>query len=129
MNNNSEITQKEKEITSQAVRKLRAVVRSEISKTSKSRTGLAERTGGAGSKFKFGRLQRITMVAPYYIFMQHYGFEGKKSNGVNQRLQTTDVFQKALDSSKILETLADEISELRIDQVTTLINFKSAKNG
>lgn len=118
-----DITQKEKEITSQAVKKLRSAVRQEISNTSELRTGVASRTGGAGSRFKYGRLQRITMSAPYYIFMQHYGFEGKKSNSVNQRLKATDVFAKALDSSKILETLADEISELRLDQVTALIKF------
>lgn len=120
-----DITQKEKEITSQAVKKLRAAVRQEISNTSELRTGTASRTGGAGSRFKSGRLQRITMSAPYYIFMQHYGFEGKKSNSVNQRLKATDVFAKALDSSKILETLADEISELRLDQVTALIKFNN----
>jgi hypothetical protein len=61
--------------------------------------------------------------------MQNFGFEGQKSNGVNQRLQATDVFERALDSANILEDLADEISELRIDQVTALINFNRTNNG
>ena len=119
-----DIAQREKEITSQAVKKLRAAVRQAVASTSQSRTGEALKMANAGSRFKFGRLQRITMKAPYYTLMQNYGFEGQKSNGVNQRLIATDVFAKAIDSSNILETLADEISEVRLDQVTALIKFK-----
>jgi hypothetical protein len=119
-----DIAQKEKEIASQAVKKLRGAVRQEISNTSTERTGEALKIGNAGSRFKSGRLQRITIKAPYYIFMQNYGFEGQKKNGVNQRLKATDVFAKALESSNILETLADDISELRLDQVAALIQFK-----
>ncbi|MRX40569.1 hypothetical protein GJU43_14870 [Flavobacterium sp. LC2016-23] len=118
-----DILKREKEITANAVKKLRPAVREEVGKSSNSRSGNALRLSGAGSRFKNGRLQRITMSAPYYIFMQHYGFEGKKSNGVNQRLKATDVFTKAIESSNIIESLANEISELRIDQVTALIKF------
>lgn len=119
-----DIAQQEKEIASKAVNKLRGAVRSEIGNTSTERTGDALKIANAGSRFKFGRLQRIVIKAPYYTFMQNYGFEGTKSNGVNQRLKATDVFLKALESSNVLETLADEISELRIDQVTALIQLK-----
>jgi len=118
-----DFVQKEKEIASQAVKKLRTAVRQEIGNTSTERTGEALKIGNAGSRFKFGRLQRITMKAPYYIFMQNYGFEGQKSNSINMRLKATDVFEKALESSGILENLADDISELRLDQVTALIQF------
>lgn len=118
-----DILKREKEITASAVKKLRVAVRTEVSITTKKITGDAIRISGAGSRFKLGRLQRITMSAPYYIFMQNYGFEGKKSNGINQRLNATDVFKKAVDSSKVLDSLANEISELRIDQVTALIKF------
>ncbi|HSD07895.1 hypothetical protein [Flavobacterium sp.] len=119
-----DFAQKEKEIASVAVKKLRGTVRQEIANTSNKRTGEALKIGNAGSRFKFGRLQRITLKAPYYTFMQNYGFEGKKSNGVNQRLKATDVIAKAIDSSGILDDLADEISELRLDQVSALIQFK-----
>jgi len=115
--------QQEKEITAIAVKKLRSAVREQISKTSEIKTGQAVRIGGAGSRFKNGRLQRITMSAPHYIFKQHYGFEGRKSNSVNQRLKATDVFSKAIDSSNILENLADDISELRMEQVIALTQF------
>lgn len=116
--------QKEKEIASQAVKKLRSAVRHEIANTSTSRTGNELRVGNAGSRFKFGRLQRITIKAPYYTFMRNYGFEGKKSNGINMRLKATDALAKALESSSILENLADDISEIRLDQVAALIQFK-----
>lgn len=119
-----DIAQKEKEIASVAVNKLRIAVRQQIGNTSTKRTGEALKIGNAGSRFKFGRLQRITMKAPYYIFMQNYGFEGSKKNGVNQRLKATDVLTKAIESSNILENLADDISELRLDQVAALIQFK-----
>ena len=116
--------QKEKEIASQAVKKLRSAVRQEIANNSTSRTGNELRVGNAGSRFKFGRLQRITIKAPYYTFMRNYGFEGKKSNGINMRLKATDALAKALESSSILENLADDISEIRLDQVAALIQFK-----
>lgn len=118
-----DIAQQEKNITAQAVKKLRAAVRQEVSRTSQTRTGEALKIANAGSRFKNGRLQRIVMAAPYYTFMQNYGFEGKKSNGVNQRLKATDVFAKAVNSANILKDLADQISELRLEQVTALIQF------
>lgn len=115
---------KEKEVAGKAVKQLRSAVRDQIAKTTGSKTGQALRIGGAGSRFKNNRLQRITLSAPYYIFMQHYGFEGKKSNGVNQRLKATDVFTKAVESANVLDTLANEISEIRLDQVSALIKFQ-----
>jgi len=118
-----DVLNKEKQISAIAVKKLRSAVREQISKTSDVKTGQAVRVGGAGSRFKNGRLQRITITAPHYIFKQNYGFEGKKSNGVNQRLKATDVFSKAIDSSNILENLADDISELRMEQVIALTQF------
>lgn len=40
------------------------------------------------------------------------------------RLKATDVIAKAIDSSNVLEILADEISEIRLSEVTARINFK-----
>jgi hypothetical protein len=116
--------QKEKEIALKAVKKLRGAVRQQIANSSTSRTGNELRLGNAGSRFKDGRLQRLTIKAPYYTFMRNYGFEGKKSNGINMRLKATEAIAKALESSSILDSLADEISEIRLDQVAALIQFK-----
>jgi len=112
--------QQEKQLTSDAVKKLRSAVREQISKTTNTKTGEALKIGGAGSRFKNNRLQRIVIQAPHYIFKQNYGFEGQKSNGVNQRLKATDVFSKAIEESNILEKLADDLSELRMEQVIAL---------
>jgi hypothetical protein len=112
--------QQEKQLTSDAVKKLRVAVRNQISKTTNEKTGEALKIGGAGSRFKNNRLQRIVIQAPHYIFKQNYGFEGQKSNGVNQRLKATDVFSKAIEESNILEKLADDLSELRMEQVIAL---------
>lgn len=117
----------EREITSKVVKKLRSAMRDQVSKTTKTKSGHAAKVSGAGSRFKNSRLQRLTLSAPSYIFMQHYGFEGKKSNGVNQRLRSTDILFKAIESANIMESLANEISEIRLDQVSAII--KISKNG
>lgn len=63
------------------------------------------------------------MQAPDYVFKNNYGFEGKKSNGVNQRLKATDLINQALDDSKVLDSLADNIATLRGDRVALAISF------
>ncbi|WP_289659532.1 hypothetical protein [Flavobacterium panacagri] len=119
-----DVLKQEREITSKAVKKLRASVKNEVSKSGETRSGNAVKISNAGSRFKNNRLQRLTMSAPYYIFMQHHGFEGKKSNGINQRLTATNVFSKAIQSSNIMETLANEISDVRLEQVSSIINLQ-----
>lgn len=118
-----DVLQREKQITSEVVKKLRVAVREQISKTTNIKTGDALKIGGAGSRFKNNRLQRIVLQAPHYIFKQNYGFEGQKSNGINQRLRATDVFSKAIQESNVLEKLADDLSELRMEQVIALTNL------
>lgn len=75
------------------------------------------------SRFKNGRLDRITFVAPYYIYMQHNGFEGSKRNGVMMRLKPTDVVNVALRKSNVLESLITDLAEQRADEVIAKLNF------
>ena len=117
----------ERELASKTTSTVKRDLKSAISATSHAKTGEALKKASSRSVFKHDRLQRIAIKAPYYIFMQNYGFEGSKSNGVNMRLKETSVIAKALDTSNILNTLADGISEIRLSQVSTLINF--SKNG
>jgi len=126
MSGNIDLLSKEKAVAQKATKALRSNLRSAISQTTNKRTGLASKAGSR-AVFKFGRLQRVTLKAPHYIFKQHYGFEGKKSNGVNMRLKATDVLNKALASSNVLDTLADGIADIRSEQVLATINF--SKNG
>lgn len=117
----------EKELASKSANSIKSALKSVISSTTHSRTGNALRVASAGSKFKNDRLQRITIKAPHYIFKQNYGFEGKKSNGINMRLNQTSVIEKALNDSNAFQMLADGLSEIRLSQVAALINF--GKNG
>lgn len=119
-----DLYQLEKQLAARTTASLRNSARSAIQQTTSSRTGEAMKQAGSRAVFKEDRLQRITIRAPHYIFKQQYGFEGVKSNGVNMRLKATSVITQALTASNILEKLADEISEIRLSEVTAKINFK-----
>lgn len=119
-----DLYQLEKNLAGKTTLALRNAIRLAIGQTTTSRTGEAQKQAGSRAVFKDNRLQRVTIRAPHYIFKQQYGFEGVKSNGVNMRLNATSVINKALDESNIMETLADEISEIRLTEVTSKINFK-----
>jgi hypothetical protein len=114
----------EKRAAGRSVTSIRYGIKSAINQTTNSKSGLALSSAGARSVFKDNRLQRIALKAQHYIFKQHHGFEGNKKNGIMMRLKQTSVITKALDDSKILETLADELSEIRLSEVTSRINFK-----
>ncbi|RZJ71067.1 hypothetical protein [Flavobacterium sp.] len=119
----------EKKAGNAAARKLRDHLRFAIQRTIFRKTGNAEASANSRAKFKDNRLQRITMQAPHYIFKQHYGFEGQKKNGVNMRLKKTDVLNIALDRSKVLEILADDLAKIRIDQVALSVTFARPNPG
>lgn len=111
----------ERQIGSAAAAKLRAAFRSAIRETVNVRGESAKATVTA--RYKNNRLDRLTFAAPYYIFMQHHGFEGQKKNGVMMRLKATDVLNKALQQSGVIDTLADNIANIRGEQIMTAINF------
>lgn len=113
----------EKKLAAASVQKLRRNLRSAIAQTtSNTFSGQAKKTT-ARSKFRAGRLDRLTIVSPHYIFKQHYGFEGTKKNGVTMRLKATNVLNVALDKSNLLEDLATGIANIRSEEVITKINF------
>lgn len=107
-----------------AAKILRVGLRAAISETFNTTAGGESRKATSRAVYKEDRLQRITIKAPSYIFKQHFGFEGRKKNGVNMRLKSTDVINKALLKSNVLEKLADDIANIRIDQFALKINFK-----
>ncbi len=125
----------EKKLAGTATRSLRTGMRYAIDRTTNDarviggkyiyrNSGLALKDAGSRAVFKDQRLQRLTLRAPHYIFKQHFGFEGNKKNGIMMRLRATDVLNKALEQANVLETLADGIAEIRMDEVTARINFK-----
>lgn len=118
----------EKAVAGKATKDIRAGIRYAIAKTTNRKTGEAETKSGSRAVFKDQRLQRVTIKAPHYIFKQHYGFEGTKKNGINQRLKARDTINIALDQTNVLETLADAIGNIRSEQVAAAINFQRADN-
>jgi len=117
----------EKAVAKEATSSLRKAFQTAINRTTTRRTGEAAKSANSRAVFKSDRLQRVTLKAPHYIFKQHYGFEGTKSNGVNMRLRATDVLTIAVEKSGVLNTLADKIADIRGSQIITAINF--SKNG
>lgn len=113
----------EKQLGSKSAATLKSGLKNAINSTTGANTFAALNTANSRAVYKDQRLQRITIQAPHYIFKQNYGFEGSKSNGINMRLKETDVLSKALDTSNILNILADSIADIRLSQVTSLINF------
>tara|TARA_A100001015_G_scaffold304040_1_gene394626 strand:- start:536 stop:781 length:246 start_codon:yes stop_codon:yes gene_type:complete len=77
---------------------------------------------GLSSKIKFGQLDRRTITAPRYSFIHHFGYTRKYgSNAIS--LPAKENIGKALVNSKALECLADEIGEIRADNITAKIRF------
>jgi hypothetical protein len=113
----------ERQLANKGTSSLKVALKNAINSTAGIKTFAALNTANSRAVYKDQRLQRITIQAPHYIFKQNYGFEGSKSNGVNMRLKKTSVIAKALDTSNILNTLADGISEIRLSQVSSLIHF------
>lgn len=114
----------EKQIAQQAVNKLQNAVNHNI-------TRLFDPTGNTGGmrlntkvkpRFNKGHLVRISVSGPKHLYVQNYGFEGVKKNGVNMRLEQTDVVNSAIESSGVVEFLAQAISEARADEI--IVKFK-----
>lgn len=118
----------ERKAGANAAKLLRAGLRYAIANTIHQTSDGESRKATSRAVYKDDRLQRITIKAPRYIFMQHHGFEGTKKNGVNMRLKQTDVINIALDKSNVLEHLADDIANIRIDQFALKINFDRPEN-
>lgn len=75
------------------------------------------------SVMKFDSLDHISIAVPHYIFKQHYGFEGIKSNGAAMSMQPYNHFTKLFDKTNALTRLADEIGGIRAEEVTNSIRF------
>lgn len=120
MTNNS-LAAKEKQIGNKYASLLQAALRVAIKKEGTSFSTLALKTKVV-SRVKDGYLQRIVLESPKHSFVNHYGFEGIRSNGRKLSLKPKDHLY-GLKSIQILNGLADDISDLRGEQVIATINF------
>lgn len=118
----------EKQLAKKETQRLRRAFKKSIKQSVNVTSSGEAKKATVRSRFKRGRLDRLIFVAPDYIFKQHYGFEGTKKNGVAMRLKSTNVLNKAIDGSNVLETLADGIADIRAEQVMFQINFNNT-NG
>lgn len=72
---------------------------------------------------KFGTLDHLAISTPNYIFMQHYGFEGIKKNGVAMSMKPFSHFDKLFDKTNALDKLINEIGAIRGDEILKNIRF------
>ena len=86
-------------------------------------TGAMLSAVSAGIKIKFDSLEGIRITASRATFIQHFGFEGIKANGKKMRLQAQGHLDFLSGDSPILEQLADEIGQLRAEEITSKIRW------
>lgn len=110
----------EHQIANTAKSKLQNDLLSKIGRQLQERTGDASRKTTVRARFSQKQLRRIVIDAPKYIFIQNYGFEGTKSNGVNMRLKAKRTIDDAIKDTDIMNYLADHISEVRADDIVTV---------
>lgn len=118
-------TQLEKQAGQKAAIKLRKSLKSAIRygfETTQGNSAILK--GTVLSRMKGPELQRLVIKMPYYGFINHFGYDGVKSNGVKLRLYKQEGFlSNAMQATNALETLATEIGEIRGDEVISKINF------
>ena len=112
---------KEKAAGQKAARKLRSALRREVVSTFERRSGQMAKTTVL-PKMKNDFLNRLIIKGPAHLFAHHYGYY-RKYDKKKVRVLGKEQIAKAIKSSNVLETLADDISNLRIDAVVAEINF------
>ncbi len=118
-----DILGEEKKAGQKAARTIRRNFKAILATSTVKRSGTLLRIAGATATMKFGELDSITLKASTATFIQHYGFEGIKSNGVRMTLKPLSHFDILFDrSSNALEQLADEIADIRGERITTRLS-------
>ena len=97
--------------------------------TNKGATGMALKST-AKPVYKFGLLDKITLFTPYYIYpILNYGFEGRKSDGVNRRMKAKNFLSDALENGRVVQDLADLIGSQRAESIILRTNFAFDKDN
>ncbi len=108
-----------------AARKLKTALKNLVQKGFETTQGNSEILKSTVlAKMDGSELQRLAIKMPHYAFKHHFGFDGVRSNGLKLRLYKQQGFlNKTITEANVLEQLADEIAEIRGEQVTNVINF------
>lgn len=128
--NNRNLTQLEKKAGQNAARTLRRDLRKVLKASITSQTGEMVKKVGASVRMRYDALDAIVLRATKATFIQHYGFEGIKKNRVRMNLKSYGHFDHLFDRTNALERLADEVAELRGEEVdTNITNIISVTDG
>lgn len=111
----------EKQIGSKYAGLLQGAIRSAIQQESNSFSTLALKTKVV-AKMRENHLQRLVLESPKHSFIHHYGFEGIRSNRRKLSLEPKDHLS-GLKQIAILNGLANEIGDIRAEEITATINF------
>ena len=111
----------ERDIANQAKAKLKSSVIANIVRTFPSSSGEMKNNTDVKASFNKGQLVRLGISGPKHLYVQNYGFEGVKSNGINQRLKATNVVNNAIEESGVVDFLSEALSEFRAEQIVALI--------
>lgn len=110
----------ERDIANNAKIKLKGDLLSKIGSQLKEQSGESKKSTDVRARFSGEELAKLVIRAPKYIFIQNYGFEGTKKNGVYMRLQAKRTIDQAIEDSQVIDYLADNISEVRADKVVAV---------
>ena len=110
----------ERDIANNAKIKLKGDLLSKVGSQLKERTGESKRSTDVRARFSGEELAKLVIRAPKHLFIQNYGFEGTKKNGVYMRLQAKRTIDQAIEDSQVIDYLADNISEVRADKVVAV---------
>ncbi len=118
-----DITALEKKAGQDAARQLRRRLKLILATTTVKRTGIMLKSVGASAKMKFGVLDHIEVRASQATFIQHYGFEGIKKNGIRMNLKARRHVDGLFSTTKVLDKLIDKITDIRAEAIMQNIRF------
>lgn len=119
------VSNQEIQIGKLAAKKLQQSIRQVIAVETVRTTGSLMRSSvkAVSDKHLKDKLDRLTISSPHYGFKLNYGFKGIKSNRVAMNLAPINHLHLAIERTNILNQLADDIGNLRADEVIAAINF------
>lgn len=121
--NDRDLSALEKKAGQNAARSLSRNLKNILATTTTKQTGLMLQKAGASVEMKFDQVNAIVIKATSATFIQHYGFEGIKKNGVRMSMKPYNHFTNLFNSTNALERLIDDIGELRAEEITSKIRF------
>lgn len=119
----TDIQAEENRIGQNAARSLKRQILALMGEKLSVREGIMRRGTTVRAQMKYGRLDRLVIESTKVSFIQNFGFEGTKKNGIAMSLKASKHLTLAIEDSSALERLATQLANLRGDEVTNVIRF------